>query len=167
MQTLTQKNCVGINFVSPQQGHLGQMCQHLAVAVTCCQHVGNFRGQGGEFAFNLGVDNWDQTHGKLPALVGWYYRLVFFYCKIWRDLFYEEFPGLFLNPREVIFSSKGGLSASKRGPKPLFWREKGAPAKFLVPKINQPSFLLLLVGKILVKYQPIPTENTNLVNNSS
>ena len=35
-------NCVGINFVSPRQGHLGKMCRHLAVAATCRQHVADF-----------------------------------------------------------------------------------------------------------------------------
>ena len=39
------KKCVGIKIVSPRQGHFGQMCQHLAVAATCRQHVGNFLSQ--------------------------------------------------------------------------------------------------------------------------
>ena len=34
-----------INFVLPRQGHFGQMCQHVAVAATCCRHVGNFPSQ--------------------------------------------------------------------------------------------------------------------------
>ena len=34
-----------INFVLPGQGHFGQMCQHLAIAATCCRHVGNFPSQ--------------------------------------------------------------------------------------------------------------------------
>ncbi len=39
------KNCVGIKIVSPRQGHLGKMCQHLAVMATCRRHVGNFISQ--------------------------------------------------------------------------------------------------------------------------
>ena len=39
------KKGVGIKIVSPQQGHLGKMCRHLAVMATCCQHVGNFLSQ--------------------------------------------------------------------------------------------------------------------------
>ena len=38
-QSLTQKYCVRIGFVLPRQGDVGQKCQHLAVGVTCCQHV--------------------------------------------------------------------------------------------------------------------------------
>jgi hypothetical protein len=49
-QSLTQKRCVGINFVSPRQGHVGQKCQHLAVRVTCRQHVGNFPSQAKGYA---------------------------------------------------------------------------------------------------------------------
>jgi hypothetical protein len=36
------KNCVGINFGSPRQGYLGQICRHLAVAATCRRHAGAF-----------------------------------------------------------------------------------------------------------------------------
>ncbi len=39
------KKYVGINFVLPRQGHLGKMCQHLAVAATCRRHVSNFLSQ--------------------------------------------------------------------------------------------------------------------------
>ena len=44
--TDTQK-CVGINFVSLQQGDLGKMCRHLAVTATCRRYVGNFLSQAG------------------------------------------------------------------------------------------------------------------------
>ena len=42
----TQKCCVGINFVSPGQRHVGKMCQHLAVGPTCRRHVGNNASRG-------------------------------------------------------------------------------------------------------------------------
>jgi hypothetical protein len=41
----TQKYCVGIGFVLPRQGDVGQKCQHLAVGPTCCRHVGVFPSQ--------------------------------------------------------------------------------------------------------------------------
>jgi hypothetical protein len=39
------KKGVGIKNVSPPQGHLEKMCQHLAVMATCYQYVGNFLSQ--------------------------------------------------------------------------------------------------------------------------
>ena len=47
-QSLTQKWNFGINFVLPQQGHVGQMCRHLAVGPTRRQHVGNIPSQASD-----------------------------------------------------------------------------------------------------------------------
>jgi hypothetical protein len=47
------KKCVGIKIVSPRQGHLGKMCQHLAVVGTCRQHVGNFISQAHAAVMNM------------------------------------------------------------------------------------------------------------------
>ncbi len=55
--------------------------------------------------------------------------------------------------RELHFSSKGGLGASKRGPMSSFWWEKRVPAKFLTPKRTNQLFLWYWYGD----YQ----ENTN------
>jgi len=61
--------------VSPQQGHVGQMCQHLAVGPTCRRHVGDIASQVHdhglgtyELYFNFG---WDApTPPDLPQLFG-------------------------------------------------------------------------------------------------
>ncbi len=65
-QSLTEKRWVGINFVSPQQGRVGQMCQHLAVGATCRRHVGNFPSQDYPFRPNRRIPfhltMWQQVH---------------------------------------------------------------------------------------------------------
>jgi hypothetical protein len=45
-QIPTQKG-VGIKTVLPRQGHLGKMCQYLAVVAACRRHVGDFLSQVG------------------------------------------------------------------------------------------------------------------------
>ncbi len=61
-------------------------------------------------------------------------------------------------------SAKGGLAVSKRGPVPPFFlkkrasapflREKGVPAKKMIPKCTDQDFLWYRYGK----YQEIPTD---------
>jgi hypothetical protein len=68
--------------------------------------------------------------------------------------------------RELLFSAKEGLAVSKRGPVPPFslkkgtsapiLREKGVPAKKMIPKCTNQDFLWHRYGK----YQEIPN-NTN------
>ena len=41
------KKGVRVKIVSPLQGHLGKMWQHLAFGATCCWHVGDFLSQAG------------------------------------------------------------------------------------------------------------------------
>jgi hypothetical protein len=65
--------------------------------------------------------------------------------------------------QELLFSAKGGLAVSKRGlVSPLslkkgasapFFREKGIPAKKMIPKCTDRDFLRYWYGK----YQEIPT----------
>ena len=72
----------------------------------------------------------------VPALVSWYIWLVLMYCKIWRVLFFEVSGELFFWKKSVgnpVFL-KTGAEWSKGGPKPPFFREKGAPTKFLIQK---------------------------------
>jgi hypothetical protein len=66
--------------------------------------------------------------------------------------------------RVLLFSAKGGLAVSKRGPVPPFTlkkgacapfsREKGVPAKKMIPKCTDRDFLWYWYGK----YQEIPTD---------
>jgi hypothetical protein len=59
--------------------------------------------------------------------------------------------------RELLFSTKGGLAVSKRGPVPPFslkkgasapfLREKGVPAKKMIPKCTDQDFLPYQYGK--------------------
>jgi hypothetical protein len=65
--------------------------------------------------------------------------------------------------RELLFSAKGGLAVSKKGPVPpfslkkgagaLFLRETGVPAKKMIPKCTNRIFLWYRYGK----YQEIQT----------
>ncbi len=68
--------------------------------------------------------------------------------------------------QELIFPSKGGLSPSKRGQKPSFEGKKGVSRQMYNTKTSRPSFLLVSVGKIPGKYQPIPNRNTGSGYNS-
>jgi hypothetical protein len=66
--------------------------------------------------------------------------------------------------RELLFTAKGGLAVSKRGPVPPFslkkrasapfLREKGVPAKKMIPKCTDQDFLWYWYDK----YQEIPTD---------
>ncbi len=59
--------------------------------------------------------------------------------------------------RELLFSAKGGLAVSKRGPLPPFFlkkgasapflRDKGVPAKKMIPKCTDQDFLRYQYGK--------------------
>jgi hypothetical protein len=77
------------------------------------------------------------------------------------------FRSVLLVWRELLFSSKGGLAVSKRGPVPPFslkkgasapfLREKGVPAKKMIPKCTDQDFLRYRYGK----YREIQTDNTD------
>jgi hypothetical protein len=66
--------------------------------------------------------------------------------------------------QELLFSAKGELAVSKRGPVPPFslkngasapfFGEKGVPAKKMIPKCTNRDFLRYRYGK----YQEIPTD---------
>jgi hypothetical protein len=59
-----------------------------------------------------------------------------------RELSFEDFSGLFFE--------KSVGSHSKRGPSPPFWREKGAPAKFVLSLCAKKCVLVFLAGLRLV-----------------
>jgi hypothetical protein len=68
------------------------------------------------------------------------------FWSFWEHIF-EKIHG------KPFFSQKGGLSFPKGVQSPFFWKGKGAPANFLIPKCTNQVFLQYL----LVKYQ----ESTN------
>jgi hypothetical protein len=70
---------------------------------------------------------------------------------------WSVFRSILLVWRELLFSAKGGLAVSKRGPVPPFslkkgarapyLREKGVPAKKMIPKCTDQDFLWYRYGK--------------------
>jgi hypothetical protein len=77
----------------------------------------------------------------VQALVGWCIRWVFFVLLDLAGTFFEVSGNIFFYMRETLFPLKGGLSAPKGVQSPPFWREKRAPAIFLIPKCTNQVFL--------------------------
>jgi hypothetical protein len=79
------------------------------------------------------------------------------------------FQSVLLIWRELLFSAKGGLVVSKRGHRPPFFlkkgavapflREKGVPAKKMIPKCTDRDFLRYRYGN----YQEIPTDTNRKI----
>jgi hypothetical protein len=79
------------------------------------------------------------------------------------------FRSVLLVLRELLFSAKGGLAVSKRGPVPPFslqkgasapfLREKGVPAKKMIPKCTDQDFFQYWYGK----YKEILTDTNRKI----
>ncbi len=106
--------------------------------------------------------------GMVLALAGWYIQLVFLYCRIWRELYFEVSGDIKIKKNHgKPFLPQKGAECSKRGRKPAFLEGKRGSHQFFDTKMYQPSFPSVSVCKIPRKYQPIPTKNTKPVNNSN
>jgi hypothetical protein len=125
-----------------------------------------------KFIYQPNTNHWAGI-GKLPALVSWYswyilvgitflamvgiFRLVLLCKPFLPSLSFSVGRNFFCRFRGTLFLKKSAGSHSKREPKPPSLREKGAPAKFVIPTFTNQVFGWYQ----LVKYRQNTTTSTN------
>ena len=141
---------------------------------------------GGEFYTKSYVGNTPPNHFFMvdqcsncffchTQTIGWYYFFSYgwdsnwYYCASHFCIaYFLSWQELFLKILRDSFLIKSMGSHSKRGPKPLFSRGKGAPAKFVIPKFTNQVFRwyqLLKYQWNTNQYQPkIPAWYATLVD---
>ncbi len=95
----------------------------------------------------------------VPALIVWYPVGIFCTVGFGGNAFLK-FLGTLKKNCGKPFSLKRGAECSKRDMKSPFLERKKGSRQFFDTEMYQPIFLLVLVGKLPRKYQPIPTKNT-------